>query len=54
MFAPHEKRFVEESTRLLQEQLAKMGVVIRKPEQLKETVLKIGKRYHELVRLEDI
>jgi predicted metal-dependent hydrolase len=54
MYPPHQKRFVDESTKAIQGQLAKMGVIIRRPEELKDTVLKIGKRYHELKKIEEI
>lgn len=54
MYPPHKKKFVDESTKSIQSELAKMGVVIRKPEQLKETVLQIGQRYHELKKTEEV
>jgi len=54
MYPPHEKKFVDNSTKEIKDELAKMGVVIRNPEQLKEAVLQIGKRYHELKKTEEI
>lgn len=54
MYPPHKKRFVDESTKSIQDALTKMGVVIRKPEQLQETVLQIGKTYHELKKQQEL
>ena len=54
LYALNQKKFVEESLTIIHEKLADMGVVIRKPEQLKETVLTIGERYHQYKKQEQI
>lgn len=54
MFPPHQKKFVDESTKLIKGQLVKMGVVISRPERLKDTLLQIGILYHELKKEEEV
>ncbi len=53
MFPPNQGNFLEGSVKILQDHLAKMGIVVRRPEMLKEAALKIGKLYHELKKEEE-
>lgn len=53
MFPPNQENFLDGSVRILQEHLAKMGIIVRKPEMLKGAAVEIGELYHRLKKEEE-
>jgi hypothetical protein len=53
MFPPNQEDFLDGSIRILQDHLAKMGIVVRRPEMLKDAALAIGELYHKLKKEEE-
>ena len=49
-----EDKFVKASLEMLKKQLAREGIIIRKVDNLKDTVLEIGKLYYKLKRKEGL
>lgn len=49
-----EEKFLKSSLEILQKQLAEEGIITKKIRNFKETILNIGKLYHDLKKEEEI
>ena len=54
MYKPSEKKFVEQSLKMIQNKLEEEGIITRKIDNFKDVVIDIGKLYHDFMKKEEL